>query len=151
MARLEGVFDDGQLPLAGDVRRAAQAWLTYLTHERGAADNTLAAYQRDLCQFLEWIRGELGHAPCLADLVGLDARRFRTFMASRRRAGLSSRSLARTLSALRAFFRWLEAAEAISNAAVLQVARPKVAHGVPKPLSVANAVAVVDARPAARD
>ena len=145
MARLEGVFDDGQLPLAGDTRRAAQAWLTHLAHERGAADNTLAAYQRDLCQILEWIRGELGHAPCLADLVGLDARSFRRFMASRRRAGLSSRSLARTLSALRAFFRWLEAEEIAHNRSLLQVAMPKVPHGIPKPLTVEKALAVVAA------
>ena len=87
MATLEGIFDDGELPLAEDARRAAEAWLVHLAHERGAAGNTLSAYERDLRQFLAWLKGELGHAPCLADLARLDAKRFRAFMAARRRAG----------------------------------------------------------------
>ena len=107
-------------------------------------ENTLQAYDRDLRQFLTWLKGELGHAPCLADLANLDARRFRAFMASRRRAGAQSRSLARTMSALRVFFRWLEAQEITRNRSLLQVAMPKVPHGIPKPLTVEKAAAVMD-------
>ena len=144
MATLEGIFDDGELPLADDMRRAAEAWLVHLAHERGAAVNTLSAYERDLRQFLGWLKGELGHAPCLADLERLDAKRFRAFLAARRRAGAQSRSLARTMSALRVFFRWLEAQEIARNRSLLQLAMPKVPHGIPKPLTVEKAAAVVD-------
>ena len=136
---------------SGEASAAVTRWLVHLGDERGASANTLSAYERDLRQFLGFLGAERGSPQAVADLAGLDAKWFRAFMAQRRRAGVTGRTLARTLSALRAFFRWLEAAEAISNAAVLQVARPKVAHGVPKPLSVANAAAVVDAGPAARD
>ena len=94
-------------------------------------------------------KADLGHAPCLADLARLDAKRFRAFMAARRRAGFAGRSLARTMSALRAFFRWLEAQEIASNRGVLQVAMPKVPHGIPKPLTVEKAAAVVDGGAAA--
>ena len=146
---LEDVFDDGTLPLAEDLRQAAEAWLAHLTHERGATGNTLQAYERDLRQFLGWLKAELGHAPCLADLARLDIKRFRAFMASRRRAGFASRSLARTMSALRAFFRWLEAQDVAKNRSVLQVAMPKVPHGIPKPLTVQKAAAVVDGGAAA--
>src|SRR5262249_48091662 len=88
---------------------------------------------------------EQGAPPTLADLAGLDVKRFRAFMAARRRAGITGRSLARTMSALRAFFRWLEAREILSNERVLHVALPKVAHSVPKPLTTEQAAAVVDA------
>ena len=142
---IEEVFEDGALPLGEDLRAAVDEWLAYLEHERGSTGNTLEAYERDLRQFLAWLKADLGHAPCLADLARLDARRFRAFMASRRRAGFASRSLARTMSALRAFFRWLEAEEIAKSRAVLQVAMPKVPHGIPKPLTVAKAAAVVDA------
>ena len=124
---LDEVLADGALPLAGDLRAAVADWMAYLTHERGAAGNTLEAYERDLRQFFLWLKGDLGHAPCIGDLARLDAKRFRTFMATRRRAGFGSRSLARTMSALRAFFRWLEAQEITKNRGVLQVALPKVA------------------------
>jgi integrase/recombinase XerC len=140
---LEHVLDDGALRLSADLRGAAAGWLAHLAHERGAADNTLRAYERDLRQFLGWLKNELGHAPCLADLARLEVKTLRAFLAARRRAGLKSRSLARTLSALRTFFRWLESEELAKNRAPLQVARPKTGHSIPKPLTVEAAAAVV--------
>jgi integrase/recombinase XerC len=144
MATLEGIFGGDELPLADDTRRAAEAWLIHLAHERGAVVLTLAAYERDLRQFLAWLKADLGYAPCLADLARLDAKRFRAFMAARRRTGAASRSLARTMSALRTFYRWLEAQEIAVNRSLLQVAMPKVPHGIPKPLTVEKASAVMD-------
>jgi integrase/recombinase XerC len=146
---IEDIFDDGALPLGEDLRAAVGEWLAHLEHERGSTTNTLQAYERDLRQFLAWLKADLGHAPCLADLARLDAKRFRAFMAARRRTGLAGRSLARTMSALRAFFRWLEAEDIAKCRAVLQVAMPKVPHGIPKPLTVAKAAAVIDAGTAA--
>jgi integrase/recombinase XerC len=144
-ATLTQILDDGEaLPLAQDLRDAVGSWLAHLTHERGHADKTLEAYERDLRQFLAWLKDELGHAPCLADLARLDAKTFRAFMAARRRSKFAGRSLARSMSALRAFFRWLEAEEIARNRALLQVAMPKVGHGIPKPLTVEKAAAVVD-------
>jgi len=48
------------------------------------------------------------------------------------------------MSALRVFFRWLEAREIARNRSLLQVALPKVPHGIPKPLTVAKAAAAMD-------
>jgi integrase/recombinase XerC len=148
-ATLDEILDDGALPLAHDLADTIRDWFAALEHERGATPHTLAAYQRDLRQFLDWLKGELGHAPCLADLARLDAKRFRAFMAHRRRAGFSGRSLARSMSALRSFFRWLEAEELMRNRGIRQIALPKVPHGIPKPLTVPKAAAVVDAGPGA--
>jgi integrase/recombinase XerC len=142
----DDILADGTLPLGDDLRRTVEGWLAHLAHERGAADKTLEAYARDLRQFLAWLKGDLGYGPCLADLARLDAKLFRRFMAARRRDGMAGRSLARTMSALRTFFRWLEVEEVIRNRGVMQVALPKVAHGIPKPLTVIKAAQVVDAR-----
>jgi integrase/recombinase XerC len=141
----DAVPDGGELPAAADVRAAAGAWFAHMAHEQGRADKTLEAYARDLRQFLDWLAGELGRAPALADLAGLEAKRFRAFMAARRRTGCASRSLARGMSGLRAFFRWLETEDAASSRAILQVTLPKVPHGIPKPLTVEKASAVVEA------
>jgi integrase/recombinase XerC len=142
MAGPEGICDGG-LPPTGDARQGVGDWLIWLVHERGAAHNTQATYERDLRQFLAWLKGELGYAPRLADLARVDARGFRGFMAARRREGSSSRSLARTMSALRSFYRWLEAQGLLRNRSLLQVAMPKVPHGIPKPLTVEKASAAV--------
>ena len=146
---LTAVFEDSGLPLAQDLQEAVLGWLSHLEHERGQASKTVEAYARDVRQFLTWLKGTLGHAPCMADLARLDAKRFRAFMAARRRTGFAGRSLARSMSGLRAFFRWLEAQEFARNRAVLQVALPKVGRSIPKPLTVDKAKAVVDGGPAA--
>lgn len=136
--------DAPELPLSADLERAVAAWLTHLQHERGHADKTLEAYARDVRQFLAVLARQLGYPPCLADLARLDLKTFRSFLAARRRDGAVSRSLARSLSALRQLFRWLEAQELVENRAILQLAMPKVPHSVPKPLTVAKAADVVD-------
>jgi integrase/recombinase XerC len=141
-----------ELPLGADLDRAVSDWLAYLRHERGHAEKTLEAYARDVRQFLDHLARDLGYAPCLADLQRLEPKTFRSFLASRRRTGAVSRSLARTLSALRQFFRWLDAQKRVTNRAVLQLAMPKVPHSVPKPLTIAKAASVMDASgPAALD
>jgi integrase/recombinase XerC len=136
--------DGPELPAAPDVRAAAGAWLAYMAHELGRADNTLTAYERDLRQLLAWLERNLGRPPALADLARIDARQMRGFLASRRQAKVGSRSLARSLSALRTFFRWLEAEDVARNRAIRQLARPRVGRGIPKPLTVEKAGAVVD-------
>lgn len=141
---LEQLLDEAALPAAQDVRAAAGAWFAHLAHEQGLADKTLEAYGRDLRQFVGWLREELGRAPTLADLASLDAKRFRAFMAARRRSRFASRSLARSMSGLRAFFRWLETEDFAKNRAILQVGLPKVPHGIPRPLTIEKAAAVVD-------
>ena len=135
---------DGALPLAEDLRDAAAGWLAHLEHERGYSEATRAAYERDLGQFVAFLKRDLGHPPCLADLAGLDVKAVRRFLAARRRAGIQSRSLSRTLSALRTFYRWLETTGRVTNRALSQVATPRISRTLPKPLTVEKAAAVVE-------
>ena len=68
---------DGELPLAGDLRHATTGWFDHLEHERGRSPATLASYERDLRQFLAFLKHDLGHPPCLADLARLDVKAVR--------------------------------------------------------------------------
>ncbi len=127
-------------------------WLEQLSIERAAAPATLEAYNRDLRDFTQWLGNRLGRAPCLEDAAGLDMQAFRAFMAHRRRGGLDGRSLARTMSALRGFYRFLETEELAPSRAVFSVAMPKVPRGVPKPLTREKAADLVaDGMPASLD
>lgn len=135
---------DTPLPLGADLDRTVADWLSHLTLDRDYTDKTHEAYARDLEQFNVFLRGRLGHPPCLGDISALTVKDFRAFLTARRKAGISSRSLARTLSALRSFFRWLEQSEIAKNRSILQVARPKVPHSLPKPLTIEKAGALVN-------
>ena len=142
---------DGELPLADDLGRATRAWLDHLTHERNASPATLASYERDLRQFLGFLKHDLGHPPCLGDLARLDVKAVRRFLSARRRQGTASRSLARTVSALRTFYRWLEATDQVTNRALAQIAMPRIPHTLPKPLTVEKAAALVENETADED
>lgn len=134
---------EAELPLGNDLRDAVRDWLSHLASERGQSAATQEAYARDVRQFLGFLKQHTGHPPCLGDLARLDAKAVRAFLANRRKAGAVSRSLSRTLSALRMFFRWLDREDVISNRAMQMVALPKIPHSVPKPLNIDAATAVV--------
>ena len=125
------------------VREAAQGWLDYLSIERQLSPNTAEAYARDLGQFLAFLGTHLNRLPDMRQLLALNARDVRAFLAARREAGVESRSLARSLSALRMFYRFLERRGFGKNDAVRAVALPKLPHSVPKPLTAPKATALV--------
>ena len=143
--RLDEVLSaDGALPLSTDLIEAVMAWLAQLEQIRGYSQHTLAAYERDVRQFLVFLRGQLRHPPVLADLAHLPPKTFRAFLSARRKTGVESRSIARALSTLRMFFRWLEERGHVKNRAVLGISTPKVPHSIPKPLTAAKARRVVE-------
>ena len=129
---------------APDLKWAVEAWLTYLEVERQLSANTSEAYARDIGQFLAFLASHLNRLPTLPQLNALAARDVRAFLASRRAQGVGSRSLSRTLSALRMFFRFLERRGLGKNDAVRAVALPKLPHSVPKPLTAPKARALVE-------
>jgi integrase/recombinase XerC len=128
---------------AADVQHAVEAWLAYLSVERQLSANTSEAYTRDVGQFLSFLADHLNRLPTLPQLSALSARDIRAFLASRRAEGVGSRSLSRTLSALRMFYRFLERRGLGKNDAVRAVALPKLPHSVPKPLTAPKATALV--------
>jgi integrase/recombinase XerD len=75
-----------------------EAFLEMLSAERGAAENTLAAYARDLEDASDFLNGQL----CKAETEDIQA-----FIASLTRRRLAPATQARKLSALRHFFRFL--------------------------------------------
>jgi integrase/recombinase XerC len=130
-------------PAAPDAAEAVRAWLAFLTNERAYAENTLEAYERDIRQFFCFLNAHFGHPAGLGDLNRLTPQDCRAFMASRRGEGTASRSLSRSISALRMFFRFLERAKLLKNRAVLAVALPKIPFSVPKPLTIPKAMDVM--------
>lgn len=131
-------------PASPEAGEAVNAWLVYLAAERHYAINTLDAYQRDVRQFFTHLQNQYGQPAGLGDLNRLTPQDVRGFMAARRAEGACSRSLSRQMSALRAFFQFLERGKLLKNRAVLAVALPKVPFSIPKPLTVAKAKGVME-------
>jgi integrase/recombinase XerC len=126
------------------LREAVEDWLAYLAVERQLAANTAEAYERDIAQFLAFMARTQNKLPDMKQLIALSARDVRAFLAARRGEGVGSRSLSRTLSALRMFYKFLERRGYGKNDAIRAVALPKLSHSVPKPLTVPKATALID-------
>jgi integrase/recombinase XerC len=126
------------------VTEAIQAWLDYLGVERHLSAKTIEAYGRDIRQFVGFLANQHRRLPDMDQLLALQARDVRAFLAARRSEGVGSRSLSRTLSALRMFFRFLERRGYGKNDAIRAVALPKLPHSVPKPLPAPKAKALIE-------
>ncbi len=125
-----------------EVAEKITSWLKLMLVEKNASRHTIEAYARDLSQFGSFLRHHLGDAASLKDLEELRTMDFRAFLADRRKQGVESRTLARQLSAVRSFFRYLERNEILANPALSALRAPKRPHAIPKPLDVKAAKAV---------
>lgn len=121
------------------IRSQLAAWQRELGSVRRLAANTLEAYCRDIDQFLSFLAGHTGGPVTLATLKELRGADIRAFMAQRRNESLGSRSLARVLSALRSFFRFLEREGVLASEALNVIRTPKLPKSLPKALTVIEA------------
>jgi len=130
---------------ADDLRAAIGLWTGWLSGERRASAHTIAAYGRDLAAFLDFLTEHQGGVPGLAAIDALRPADFRAYLARRAGDGLERSSLARNLSVLRNFMRFLQRRELAATTALAALRSPKLPPGVPKPLSVDDALATVGA------
>ena len=90
---------DGLAPAA---RHALEAFVAHLRDERGLSAHTVAAYRRDMTQFLQFA-GRAG----VTDPAQVEPLLLRRFLALLRTRGLAAASIARKAAALRSGFRFL--------------------------------------------
>jgi integrase/recombinase XerC len=129
---------------ADDLRAALGLWLGWLAGERRASPHTLAAYGRDLAFFLDFLSLHLGETPDLAALAALRPADFRAYLAYRTAGEAEASSLARNLSVLRGFMRFLQRRGLVATTALTALRGPKLPARAPKPLSEADALDAVD-------
>ncbi len=135
----------GRLPLDDALRDAATEWAAWLRNEKRASPNTLAAYGRDLTEFLDFLTMHVGGPLTLEKLGALRVGDFRAWLAARANRGLARSSTARALATLRGFFRRLERRDLAHNAAIVTLRTPKVPKSVPKALSPDEAMHIIGA------
>lgn len=122
-----------------DINRRLADWRRDLGSVRRLAARTVEAYGRDVAQFVSFLSGHTGGPVSAATLAGLRTADFRAFLASRRGEDIGARSLARALSAIKSFFRYLEREGVLENEALAAVRTPKAGRSLPKALTVIEA------------
>ena len=120
--------------LSRGARDALQAWLAHLGGVEGAAANTVTAYGADLAAFLGFQAGHRGGPMGLAEIGRLGAPELRAWLADARMRGTGGRSMARRLSAVKSFMRWLSEREGFDPTAILSARAPRFQKPLPRPL-----------------
>jgi integrase/recombinase XerC len=124
---------------------AALRWREHLSGVRRLSPKTLDAYSHDIAGLLGFLNIHLGEAVTLDGLQALRLADLRAWLAGRRSDGVGARTVARAISAARSFFHYLERQCWIENPAALQLRGPKLPHLLPRPVSQAAAIALLDA------
>ncbi len=109
--------------------REAQAFIEMLTAERGASKNTEAAYGADL-KNLEAFLARRKQKPLTADVEAL-----RAYLKSLDYVGMTPRTVARRLSVMRQFFRFLLAERLRDDDPASTLDSPRLGRPLPKVLS----------------
>ena len=120
----------------------AGEFLRHLEEERQMAPTTVAAYRRDLEAFEDFLVAHLGASEWR--WTDVDRLVVRSFLGSLERRGLAPRTLARKLSAVRAFFRFLYLEERVPANPARGIRGPRKEERLPAHLSPDAVEAVYD-------
>ena len=104
-------------------------FLRFLGAERNDSPNTVKAYGRDLASFVEFLDGFYGGTSW--KWAGVDRLAIRGYLAQAARRGWSKRTMARALSALRSFYKFLNLHHGIEVNPARAAATPKLEKKLP--------------------
>jgi integrase/recombinase XerD len=120
--------------------RMVEEYFRFLQLEKGLATNTLEAYRRDValyCRFLD----DLG----IDTLAGSGDEQASLFVRELSRAGLSAKSIARMISALKGLHRYLLGEKKIERDPTQNLELPKIGHALPDVLSFEDVEKILSA------
>ena len=132
------------LALTPAMADALAQWLQGEAATRDRSPHTITAYRDDTIAFLSFLGGHWAEGATPKSLAALKQTDMRAFAASERARGLSARSLARRLSAVRSFLRWISDRQGYDLSAALSTRGPKYQRSLPRPLAPDQARALLD-------
>jgi len=123
--------------------KAAEEFRRWLEVERGVSPRTLAAYSRDVEELRRFLHEKRGRQPAPGEVDLLSLRAFLASLFGKNDAA----SMARKLSGLRTFFRFLAKRGVIADNPTTLVKSPKRKQGLPRALSVDDTFKLVEEPP----
>jgi integrase/recombinase XerC len=118
---------------AKSVIALADEFLAMLAHERAASPHTLRAYKREIGNFTGYLIEQSGRRVQMQNVDHLQIRGYLGELYSR---GLAKASVARSLAAVRSWFRWMARAGYVTSNPAALVATPKLPKHLPRVPSI---------------
>lgn len=125
-------------------RDALARWLDHRRALDGASANTISAYTTDLRDFIAFMTAHKGGPQGLGALAEISVSDMRAWLARTRSDGVGPRSVARKLSAVKSFYRWLSEREGFEPTAVLSARSPRYTRKLPRPIAADAVTEVIE-------
>ena len=138
-------FKNFQQTTTPKVLQMIEAWQSWLLSERRLSSHTAESYFLDLREFMDFLSSDIGHAVDEKDLKNLSVTDLRSFLVDRSSHHIGRSSIARNMSTVRNFYRFLLKAYHIENTAVHVVRPARPPKTLPKPLEQEDALALLSA------
>lgn len=113
-------------------------FLLHLSMERNASHYTIRNYTSDLSAFFDFVKKE-DNAP----ITGIDKHIVRNYLADLYDKGIAKGSIARKVSAIRSFYRYLHREKIVSANPVASFSSPKLEKRIPSFLSISEIVKLI--------
>jgi integrase/recombinase XerC len=126
------------------MRDHLKAFLAYLQLNRHVSPHTVRAYESDVSQYLAWVAGETGRKISQLEPSDLDMPSVRGHVAELNKAGKARTSVARKLSALRTFVKYLRREEIIDHDPAAMAIAPRRDQTIPTHLSEAEIARLIE-------
>jgi integrase/recombinase XerD len=113
------------------MERWIDSYMNYITVEKGLSVNTLDSYSGDLVRYANFLRG-MG----IVDIGETSKLEVMTYLLSLRKQGLSGKTMARSISVLRGFYRWLSDEGVLQANPLEDMESPRTIRSLPEVLSL---------------
>ena len=127
------------------VSQQVENWLNNLLLERRLSMKTESSYEIDIRSFFAFLAEHFGNVVTLKHLKEMKVADFRAFLVWKTDRKIARSSIARNMSAVRSFFKYLSRQEILENTAVMAVRSGRRAKILPHPLSVSDAEKFLEA------
>ena len=118
-------------------------WLNYLSNIKKLSQNSVTSYKNDLSKFFIFFQDYIEKNIGLEEIESIKISEFRSFLTYRRNSEISSNSIARNISALKSFFRFLIKNNKIKESSVFNLKSPKLKKSIPRPINVDLAIQII--------
>lgn len=138
-------FKDFHATTTPALAKAIEDWLKWLSFERRLSPRTASSYLIDTQEFLAFLENYNGRIADEKMLEKMTVSDFRAFLVERTNQGVARASIARNMSSLRNFFRFLNKNGILENTAIHAVRPARPPRTLPKPLDRDDALSLLRA------
>jgi len=134
--------------MRSELNALAEQFLLVLQNERNASAHTIRAYRREITEFADHLSELLGHQASIRAVDHLHIRGYMTLLYER---GLTKASVARSLAAIRSWFKWLAKEHKVEQNPAALVSTPKLPQHLPRVPSMEEVNSLMDSMESARN